>query len=114
MIVSAWLAVQQALFGNHLERLTFIMIELFQQILKCKWTLLILDRCHHGFIRPGELRRSITGLSAKVLYERLKLLEEGGVLERELIAEKPVEVHYRLTDKGLKVCDLIARIKNLD
>ncbi|MGD9096636.1 MAG: helix-turn-helix domain-containing protein [Desulfobacterales bacterium] len=90
------------------------MIEIFQQILKCKWTLLILDRFAKGLRRPGELRRSISGLSSKVLYERLKVLETSEIIARELIAEKPMEVHYRLTRKGRRICAIIDQIKALD
>ena len=90
------------------------MVEIFQQILKCKWTLIILDRFHNISRRPGELRRSIGGLSSKVMYERLKMLEENGIIERELIAEKPLEVQYRLTQKGEKISELIKQIQNLD
>ena len=90
------------------------MIEIFQQILKCKWTLLILNRFYKVSRRPGELQRSIVGLSKKVMYERLKMLEENGIIERELIAEKPLEVQYRLTQKGEKISELINQIQNLD
>ena len=90
------------------------MIEVFQEILKCKWTLLILNRFKNGMKRPGELRRSIRGLSSKVMYERLKLLEESEIIERELIAKKPLEVHYRLTHKGNQICEIISQIQNLD
>jgi len=90
------------------------MVEIFQQILKCKWTLTILDRFHNVSRRPGELRRSIKGLSTKVMYERLKMLEENGIIERELIAEKPLEVQYRLTQKGEKISELINQIQDLD
>lgn len=89
------------------------MVEIFQQILKCKWTLIILDRFHGVSIRPGELKRSIKGLSSKVMYERLKLLEENGIIERELVAEKPLEVQYRLTQKGEKISELIDQIQDL-
>lgn len=89
-------------------------IEVFQQILKCKWTLMILDQFHNVSIRPGELRRSIKGLSSKVMYERLKMLEENDIIERELITEKPIEVRYRLTQKGDKISELINQIQNLD
>lgn len=89
-------------------------IEVFQQILKCKWTLMILDHFHNVSIRPGELRRSIKGLSSKVMYERLKMLEENDIIERELITEKPIEVRYRLTQKGDKISELINQIQNLD
>lgn len=90
------------------------MIEIFQQILKCKWTLMILDKFHNISRRPGELRRSIQGLSSKVMYERLKMLEENGIIERELIVEKPLEVQYRLSQKGEKISQLINQIRNLD
>lgn len=89
-------------------------IEIFQQILKCKWALMILDQFHNVSRRPGELRRSIRGLSSKVMYERLKMLEENGIIERELITEKPLEVQYRLTQKGEKISELINQIQNLD
>ena len=90
------------------------MIEIFQQILKCKWTLMILDRFTNGMRRPGELRRSIRGLSSKVMYERIKLLEGNNIIERELVAKKPLEVHYRLTHKGNQLCEIIRHIQNLD
>jgi DNA-binding HxlR family transcriptional regulator len=75
---------------------------------------MILDRFSNGMKRPGELRRSIRGLSSKVMYERIKLLEEHEIIERELIAEKPIEVHYRLTRKGKQICEIIRHIRNLD
>ena len=89
-------------------------IEIFQQILKCKWTLMILDKFYNVSRRPGGLRRSIKGLSSKVMYERLKMLEENGIIERELIAEKPLEVQYRLTQRGGKISELINQIQALD
>jgi DNA-binding HxlR family transcriptional regulator len=75
---------------------------------------MILDQFHNVSIRPGELRRSIKGLSSKVMYERLKMLEENDIIERELITEKPIEVRYRLTQKGDKISELINQIQNLD
>ena len=75
---------------------------------------MILDKFQNVSRRPGELRRSIKGLSSKVMYERLKMLEENGIIERELIAEKPLEVQYRLTQKGEKTTKLINQIRNLD
>ena len=90
------------------------MIEVFQNILKCKWALMILNRFQNDIRRPGELRRSIEGLSSKVMYERLKMLEENGIIERELVVKKPMEVQYRLTKKGKKIGQIIHQIQNLD
>ncbi len=90
------------------------LIEIFQQILKCKWTLMILDRLYNVSKRPGELRRSIKGLSSKVMYERLKMLENKGIIKRKLIYEKPLEVRYELTERGHKITELINQIRNLE
>jgi DNA-binding HxlR family transcriptional regulator len=48
------------------------------------------------------------------MYERLKVLEENEIIERELVAEKPLEVHYRLTQKGNQICEIICQIQRLD
>ena len=49
-----------------------------------------------------------------VMYERLKLLEQNEIIERELVAEKPMEVHYRLTGKKNKFCEILCQIQGLD
>ena len=88
--------------------------KVFEDILKCKWTLRILDRLIDGDNRPGQLKRNIKGLTAKVMYERLKKLENFGIISRKPITEKPLEVHYNLTAKGKKVSKLINQIKDID
>jgi DNA-binding HxlR family transcriptional regulator len=89
------------------------LIEVFQNILKCKWTLMILERLRDGVRRPGELRRSLQGLSSKVMYDRLKMLEDHRIVERKLVQDKPLEVHYELTERGRKVSEIIAQIQFL-
>ena len=77
--------------------------KVFEDILKCKWTLRILDRLIDGDNRPGQLKRNISGLTAKVMYERLKKLERFGIINRKPVREKPLEVHYT------RVADLLGR-----
>lgn len=89
-------------------------IEVFQQILKCKWTLMILARFRDGIQRPGQLRRSIKGLSSKVMYERLRMLEDNGIIKREVKAVKPLEVQYALTEKGQYIRSIIDLMEDLD
>ena len=86
----------------------------FEDILKCKWTLSILDRLTNGDVRPGHLKSNIKGLTAKVMYERLKKLEKFGIIKRDQITEKPLEVHYILTSKGKKVSKIISQMKKID
>ena len=48
----------------------------------------------------SELQDDVDGVSSKVLSESLDDLEEKGLVAREVIDEKPVQVRYSLTDAG--------------
>jgi DNA-binding HxlR family transcriptional regulator len=54
----------------------------------------------HGRTRYGELRAAIPDISDRMLSERLRELEEEGVVVRTVIPETPVRVEYELTEKG--------------
>ncbi|MQA89484.1 MAG: transcriptional regulator [Gemmatimonas sp.] len=80
------------------------------EILRCKWTIAILDRVAGGINRPGRLERSLPGLTTKVLNERVKKLEGLGVLRRRSYPEVPPRVEYELTDRGRELVDLVETI----
>lgn len=66
----------------------------------------------HRLLKVGEmgfndLKKEVDGISSKVLSESLEDLEEKGLLEREVVSEKPVRVKYRLTEAGEELEDLI-------
>ena len=65
-----------------------------------KWTILILRDLFTGTKRFGELKKSLNGVSQKVLTANLRSLEEKGIIEREVSPEVPPRVEYRLTDLG--------------
>ena len=65
-----------------------------------KWTTLILRDLLSGTRRFGELRSSLGGISPKTLTDRLRALEEQGVLSRQVFPEIPPRVEYTLTAKG--------------
>lgn len=75
-------------------------IERAVTVLDGKWTLLILRELFTGTKRFGELRAVLQGISAKTLTERLRSLEEQGILSRTVYPEVPVRVEYALTDYG--------------
>jgi DNA-binding HxlR family transcriptional regulator len=54
----------------------------------------------HGPLRFGTIRRTVQGISAKVLTERLRMLEKAGVIFREYRPRIPPEVTYGLTPRG--------------
>ncbi len=53
-----------------------------------------------GVTRFSDLAQTVPGLSDRMLSERLKELEAGGIVQRSVFAETPVRIEYRLTDKG--------------
>lgn len=76
-------------------------------IISGKWTLLIIRDLAAGLKRFHQLERSLSGISPKTLSERLRSLEEEGIISRKTYAEVPPRVEYSLTEKGQ---DLVAVI----
>jgi DNA-binding HxlR family transcriptional regulator len=77
------------------------------------WTPNVIWYLSGGPRRFGELRRDIPRISAKVLAARLKILEEKGVVHREVLPTSPPSVEYRLTELGndlLPVIDAIVKV----
>ena len=70
------------------------------QLIGSKWKLLILRNLMHRPWRFNELRRSIDGVSPKVLTDSLRSLEEDGIVIRTVYAEIPPRVEYSLSDLG--------------
>lgn len=70
-------------------------------ILGKKWTLLILrDIALRNINRFNQIRRSLPGLTPRVLTLRLKELEEAGFIKAKIIKETPRVVEWALTEKG--------------
>ncbi len=68
-----------------------------------RWTSLIVRELLAGTKRFGDLRRGLGGVAAKTLTERLRLLEDQGIVERKAYAEVPPRVEYTLTERGLSL-----------
>jgi DNA-binding HxlR family transcriptional regulator len=65
------------------------------------WTSYILWLLHtQGAQRFGALKNAMPGISAKVLTERLRMLEEAGLLVRDYKPTVPPEVSYSLSARG--------------
>lgn len=78
-------------------------IEITLTLIGDKWKVLILRDLLPGTKRFGELKKSIGGISQKVLTTQLRAMEESGLLTREVYAEVPPRVEYTLTELGISL-----------
>ena len=76
-------------------------------IIAGKWKPMILYFLLDGTKRYGELKRTIPGVSNKVLIQQLKELEADRVLTRTDYKEVPPRVDYTLTPLGRSLADAI-------
>ena len=65
-----------------------------------KWKVLILRDLLPGKKRFSELKRSVGGVSQKVLTAQLRDMEQNGLLTRTVYPEVPPRVEYALTPLG--------------
>lgn len=84
-----------------------------EAVFRCKWSLTVFQLLDHGVNRPGEMVRSVQGLSKKVLYDCLNRLVEFEILERVSFNESPPRVEYSVTDFGKKFVRILHEIELL-
>jgi DNA-binding HxlR family transcriptional regulator len=68
-----------------------------------KWKVLILWALHAQARRFGELRRTVPGISEKMLIQNLKGMECDGIVTRQDFREIPPRVEYALTPFGVSL-----------
>ena len=65
-----------------------------------RWTLLLVRDLLRGARRFQDFQQSLTGIPPNILSDRLKLMEEHGLVTRQFYSEHPPRAEYALTDKG--------------
>lgn len=75
-------------------------VEITMGLIGDKWKILIIRDLLTGTKRFGELRKSLNGISQKVLTNNLRDMEKSGLVHREVFAEVPPRVEYSLTETG--------------
>jgi DNA-binding HxlR family transcriptional regulator len=89
-------------------------MDAFLRLLMGPWTTYILwVLSTKGPTRFGALKREIAGISAKVLTERLRLLEDAGVIYRHYKATIPPEVTYGLTERGKELRQVLDALNDI-
>ncbi|KRU28221.1 HxlR family transcriptional regulator [Clostridium sporogenes] len=71
------------------------------ELLGKRWTGLIIRTLLNGQKRFSDIAEAIPNMSARMLTERFKELEEEGIILRKVYPETPVRIEYELTEKGL-------------
>ena len=97
---------------NPIHEATSCAVAACAEIIGAKWTALLVHDLSEGPRRFSELEHSCAGISPRTLSERLRALEDEGLVERRSYAESPPRVEYELTDKGEALLPIIAEMRH--
>lgn len=76
-----------------------------------KWSILIIGQLSNGTLRFNEIKRSIPGITQKMLTQTLKGLERDGIVVRQIYAVVPPKVEYTLTKLGKSLINIVEEIR---
>ncbi|MCZ2471524.1 winged helix-turn-helix transcriptional regulator [Aquirufa ecclesiirivi] len=79
-------------------------------LLSGKWKMLILFQINERVLRYGELKRTIPGISEKMLIQELNFLVEHKLISKKSFPEIPPKVEYSLTKLGQNTLPIIDRL----
>ncbi len=86
---------------------------MIETVFRCKWSLTVYQLLAEDINRPGEMVRSVEGLTTKVLNECLRKNIEFGIIERITYNEVPPKVEYVTTPFGKKFICILDELKQL-
>ncbi|MDF2984946.1 MAG: HxlR family transcriptional regulator [Eubacterium sp.] len=81
------------------------------ELLGKRWIGLIVKVLLDGPKRFSDISNRIPQLSDRVLAERFKELEAGGIIERRVYPETPVRIEYQLTEKGKALKNVLIEVQ---
>lgn len=87
-------------------------VETALSLISDKWKVLIVRDLLGGTKRFGELKKSIGGVSQKVLTTQLRQMEASGLLTRRVYPEVPPRVEYTLTALGYSLKPVLDALWN--
>ena len=65
-----------------------------------------------SFLRYGEIKRAVVGITPKMLTQTLKELEADDLISRKVYHEVPPRVEYALTATGKELIPFISQLRN--
>lgn len=75
-----------------------------------RWTLLVVRDLLRGRDTFGKLADGDEGIPTNILADRLRKMEEAGLIEAEPYQERPLRYRYALTGKGRDLSDVLASL----
>ena len=87
-------------------------VETTLTLISDKWKVLIIRDLLSGTRRFGELKRSVGGVSQKVLTSQLRQMEESGLLTRTVYPEVPPRVEYTLMELGYSLRPVLEALRD--
>ncbi len=86
---------------NYENRSNLCQVDEALEIIVGKWKpIILLQLLQNGTMRFSELKRSIPGITQKMLTQQLRELEEEDLIHREVYAQVPPKVEYSITEHG--------------
>lgn len=86
-------------------------IERGMRMLGGKWKGSILWHLKDGPVRFNDLARQLGGVSKKMVDQRLKEMEEQGLIVREVLSTRPIAVAYSITAMGHSALGVLEQLK---
>ncbi len=86
-------------------------VEIVINFIGNKWKIFILRDLFTGTKRFGELKKSLNGISQKVLTDNLRQMENDGIINRKVYAQVPPKVEYSLTEMGMSLKPILDSLK---
>jgi len=77
-----------------------------------KWSLQIISKLGDGTRRHTELKRSVEGISQRMLTLTLRQLERDGLVQRKVYPTVPPKVEYKLSDFGRTILVPVTELAN--
>ncbi|MGH7611704.1 MAG: winged helix-turn-helix transcriptional regulator [Candidatus Dormibacteria bacterium] len=76
-----------------------------------RWALLLVDALMTGPQRYSDLRRALPTIASNVLSERLRRLEQSGVVQAREYSRRPPRLEYRLSERGQSLAAVVEALQ---
>jgi len=86
-------------------------IEKGMRLIGGKWKASIVYHLKDEPVRFNDLTRMLGGATKKMVDQRLKELEEEGMVIRKVISDRPIAVTYELTDFGKSALSILEDLR---